>query len=66
MGCRADVRALEVPHKNLFDVGPVSNAVWPQVFQPCLHRVSQVWGEIIDYEVVMIHPSCMAPQSVIP
>jgi hypothetical protein len=51
---RANVRALEVPQKNLFEVSPVSIAARPQVFQPRPRQVCQVQGEVADYEVVMI------------
>jgi hypothetical protein len=52
---RAHVGALEVPHENLYEVGPVVDATGWEVLQPGSHRVSQEQRDIMDDEAVIVH-----------
>jgi hypothetical protein len=52
---RAHVCALEVPYKDPYQVGPITNSPWWEMFQPSSHRVSQERGKLANDEQVTIH-----------
>ena len=42
------VRALEVPHKDLFKVRPTLDSIGQKVFQPCSCRIGQEQWKVAD------------------
>jgi hypothetical protein len=51
---RVDIGTMEVPHKNLYEVGPVVDAMGREVLQPRSHRVGQEQREIVNNKAVVI------------
>ena len=45
---RVLVRALEVPHEDLFQVHPTLDSVGRKVFQPCSRRIGQKQWKVAD------------------
>jgi hypothetical protein len=56
---------LEVSREGLDQVIPVGDLRRRQMLQPCPGGVGEEKGEVADDEVVVIHPSQLACQSVI-
>ena len=54
---RADIRPLEVPNEDPLEVRPVVDAVVREEFEPCSNMFPHVDGEILNDEMVVIHPS---------
>ena len=48
---------LEIPNKDPLEVHPVVDAVMWEEFEPCLNMFPHVDGEVLNDEVVIIHPS---------
>ena len=53
---REDVRPLEVSNKDPLEVRPVADAVMREEFEPCSNMFPHVDGEILNDEMVIIHP----------
>ena len=51
---RTLVRALEVPHEDLFQVRPTFDSVGRKVFQPWSRRIGQEQWKVADNEIVII------------
>ena len=62
---RTLVRALEVPHKDLFQVRPTLDSVGRKVFQPCLCRISQEQWKVVDNAIIIIHSTGLATKPII-
>ena len=62
---RALVRALEVPHEDLFQVRPTLDSVGRMVFQPCLRRIGQEQWKVVDNEIVIIRSTGLAGKPII-
>ena len=54
---RANIRPLEVFDKDPLEVRLVADAVVQEEFEPCSNMFPYVDGEILNDEVVVIHPS---------
>ena len=53
---RADIRPLEISDKDPLEVHPVMDAVMREEFKPCLNMFPHTDGEILNDEMVIIHP----------
>ena len=62
---RALVRALEVPHEDLFQVRPTLDSVGRKVFQPCSCRIGQEQWKVADNEIIIIHSTGLASKPII-
>ena len=54
---RADIRPLEVPDEDPFEVRPVTDAVMREEFKPHSNMFSHTNGEVLNDEVIIIHSS---------
>ena len=54
---RADIRPLEIPDEDPFEIRPVADAVRREEFEPCSNMLSHIDGEVLNNEVVIIHSS---------
>ena len=54
---RANIRPLEISDEDPLEVRLVADAVVREDFKPCLNMFPRVDGEILDDEIVIIHPS---------
>ena len=52
-----DICPLEIPNENPLEVRPVADAVMREEFKPCLNMFPHVDGEMLNDEMVIIHPS---------
>ena len=57
---RTDIRPPEVPDEDPLKVRLVADAVVREEFKPCPNMFPDVYGEILNDEMVIIHPSCSA------
>ena len=57
---RADIRPLEISDEDPLEVRPVADAVVREEFEPCPNMFPHADGEILDDEIVIIHPSSSA------
>ena len=62
---RAVVHALEIPHKDPFQVHPTLNSVGRKVFQPCSRRIGQEQWKVADNEIIIICSTGLASKSII-
>ena len=62
---RMRVCALEVFHKDLFQVRPTLDSVGQKVFYPCLCRFGQEQWKVVDNEIVIIRPTGLAGKPII-
>ena len=53
---RADIRPLEIFDEDPLEVRPVVDAVVQEEFKPCLNMFPHTDGEILNDEMVIIHP----------
>jgi hypothetical protein len=53
----AHVLPLEVPDEDLLELRPITDVVGQQEFEPCSKVLPDTDGEVLDDEVVIIHPS---------
>ena len=60
---RADIRPLEIFDKDPPEVHPVTDAVMREEFMPCPNMFPDTDGEILNDEMVIIHPSGSAGES---
>ena len=56
---RADIRPLEVSNKDPLEVRSVVDAVVREEFKPCPNMFLDTNGEILNDEIVIIHPSSL-------
>jgi len=54
---RADIRPLEISDEDPSEVRPVTDAIVREKFKPCPNMFPHVDGEILNDEIVIIHPS---------
>jgi len=54
---RADIRPLEISDEDPLGVRPVADVVVWEEFKPCLNMFPHADGEILNDEIVIIHPS---------
>ena len=54
---RADKCPLEVPDEDPLEVRPVADAIVREEFKPCSNMFPHADGEILNDEIVIIHPS---------
>ena len=54
---RANIRPLEISDEDPLEVHPVANAVVWEEFKPCSNMFPHIDGEILNDEIVSIHPS---------
>ena len=54
---RADIHPLEVPNEYPLEVRPVTDVVVREEFKPGLNMFPHADGEILNDEIVIIHPS---------
>ena len=59
------VRALEVPHENLFQVCPTLDSFGRKVFQPYSCRIGQEQWKVVDNEIVIIRSTGLASKQII-
>ena len=52
-----DIRPLEISDEDPFEVRPVTDAVVREEFKPCPNMFPHVDEEILNDEMVIIHPS---------
>ena len=52
-----DIRPLEISNEDPLEVRPVADAVMREEFKPCPNMFPHVEGEILNDEIVIIHPS---------
>ena len=53
----ADIRPLEISDEDPLEVRPVVDAVMREEFKSCLNMFPHTDGEILNDEMVIIHPS---------
>ena len=53
---RTDIRPLEIPDEDPLEVRPVADAVRRDEFEPCSNMFPHADGEVLNDEVVIIHP----------
>ena len=53
---RADIRPLEISDEDPLEVCPVTDAVVREEFKPCSNMFPHADGEILNDEIVIIHP----------
>ena len=54
---RVDIRPLENSDEDPLEVCPVTDAVVQEEFKPCSNMFPHVNGEVLNDEMVIIHPS---------
>ena len=54
---RADIRPLEISDEDPVEIHPVMDAVGREEFKPCSNMLPHADGEILNDEMVIIHPS---------
>ena len=54
---RADIHPLEISNEDPLEVRPVVDAVMWEEFKPCSNMFRHTDGEILNDEIVIIHPS---------
>ena len=54
---RADVRPLEISNEDPLEVSPGADTVMWKEFEPCPNMLPHIDGEVLNDEVVIIHPS---------
>ena len=54
---------MEIPDKDPLEVRPVTDAVVREEFKPCPNKLPDADGEILNDEMVIIHPSGLAGES---
>ena len=54
---RADIRPLKIPDEDPLEIRPVTDAVRQEEFEPCSIMLPHADGEVLNDEVVIIHPS---------
>jgi hypothetical protein len=59
----AHICPVEVPEEDLLELRPTTDAVGRQEFEPCSNMLPNIDGEVLDDEVVIIHPSSSAGES---
>ena len=59
------VHALEVSHKDLFQVRPTLDSVGRKVFQPCSRRIGQEQLKVADNKIIIIHSTGLASKLII-
>ena len=52
-----DIRPQEIPNEDPLEVCPVMDAVRQEEFEPCSNMFPYADGEILNDEIVIIHPS---------
>jgi hypothetical protein len=62
---RPHIRALKVAGKDLLEIFPTIDRVSGQMVEPTSGRVSQVNGEELDDEKVIVRPACPALEAVV-
>ena len=62
---RMHVCALNVSHKDLFQVRPTLDFVGRKVFQQCSRRIGQEQWEVADNETVTIHSTSLPSKPII-
>ena len=62
---RALVRALEVPHEDLFQVRPTLDSVGRKVFQPRSRQNGQEQWKVADNEIVIIRSTGLKSKLII-
>ena len=62
---RMHVCALNVSHKDLFQVRPTLDFVGRKVFQPRLRRIGQEQWKVADNKIVTIHSTGLASKLII-
>ena len=55
-----DVCPLEIPNEDPLEVRPVTDAIMWEEFKPCPNMFPHTDGEILNDEIVIIHPSGLA------
>ena len=59
------VRALEIPHEDLFQVLPTLDSVGRKVFQPCSCRISQEQWKVADNEIIIIYTTVLVGKPIV-
>ena len=54
---RMDIRPLEIPDEDPLEIYPIADAVVREEFKPCPNMFPHADGEILNDEIVIIHPS---------
>ena len=54
---RVDIRPLEISDEDPLEVRPVTDTVMQEEFKPCPNMFPHADGEILNDEIVIIHPS---------
>ena len=62
---RVLVCALEIPHKDLFQVRPTLDSVGWKVFQPRSRRIGQEQWKVADNEIIIIRSTGLAGKPII-
>ena len=55
-----DIRPLEISDEDPLEVSAVTDAIVWEEFKPCLNMFPRVDGEILNDEMIIIHPSGLA------
>ena len=58
-----DIHPLEIADEDPLEICPVADAIMREEFKPCLNMFPHVDGEILNDEIVIIHPSGSAGES---
>ena len=52
-----DICPLEIPDEDPLEIRPVTDAIGREEFEPCSNMLPHIDGEVLNDEVVIIHPS---------
>ena len=52
-----DICSLEISDEDHLEIRPVADAIEREEFEPCSNMLPHADGEVLDYEVVIIHSS---------